>query len=124
MRLRWWITISAALSVLSFAVLYYIVINVWPDPNTILAQPHVLFLAFTFMGLTTATVPITAYLNYRFAKSDWLERDKIRLLRQGLWVGLLGVLLAYIQLLRALNWAIGAVLLGVFIFVELFFLTR
>jgi hypothetical protein len=63
-------------------------------------------------------------MNYRFAKPDWLKRDRTRLFRQGAWVGLLGVLLAYLQLIRALNWATALVLVGVFIFIEAFLLTR
>jgi hypothetical protein len=46
------------------------------------------------------------------------------LIRQGAWVGILGILLAYLQLIKALNWTIVAVLVGVFLLIETFFLTR
>jgi hypothetical protein len=95
-----------------------------PDPDTSFAKPLLLFLTFMFLGLSAGTVSVSAYLNHRFAKPGWFERDKIRLVRQGVWVGLFGVLLAYIQVIRALNWTITAVLVGVFILVETFFLTR
>ncbi|MCB0208924.1 MAG: hypothetical protein KDJ52_06330 [Anaerolineae bacterium] len=124
MRLKWWILCSLLLAVASFLFLYYIIHNIWPNPTSLFAPPQLLLLSSMFMGLSSATVPVTAYLNYRFAKPDWYSRDKSRLLRQGAWVGLLGVLLAYIQLLRAFNWAVAVVLVGVFIFIELFFLTR
>lgn len=124
MRLKWWILISIILSIASFWQLYYILTNVWPDPNSLFAPPQLLVLSLMFTGLTLAAVPVTAYLNHRFAEPDWPTRDKSRLLRQGAWVGLIGVLLAYIQLLRAFNWAVAVVLVGVFIFIELFFLTR
>lgn len=124
MRLKWWIICSIVLSVACFLFMHYIRTNIWPNPNSLFAPPQLLMLSTLFMGLASATVPVTAYLNYRFAKPDWYTRDKSRLLRQGSWVGLLGVLLAYIQLLRAFNWAVAFVLVGVFIFIELFFLTR
>lgn len=70
------------------------------------------------------TIPISAIFNHRFARAGWLERDKTRLIRQGTWVGFFTILVAYLQLLRALNWTIVAVLAGVFILIETFFLTR
>ncbi len=124
MRQRWWILISVAVAGLSLLALYYIVNYVWPKPYTIFAGPQLLFLTFTFLGLSAGTVPIAAYLNQRFAKPGWFEQDKIRLARQGTWVGLFGVLLAYLQLIRALNWTIVIVLAGVFVLIETFFLTR
>jgi hypothetical protein len=124
MRPRWWVLISIVIAGLSFSALYYIVNNLWPNPDTILAQPQLLLFISLFFGLSGATIPVAAYFNHRFAKPGWLERDKTRLIRQGTWVGLLGILLAYLQLIRALNWAIAAVLAGVFILIETFFVTR
>jgi hypothetical protein len=124
MRLRWWVLISILLASFSFSVLYYVYTNLKPYPNVILAGPQLLFFGFMFLGLGASTVPVTAYMNYRFAKPGWGERDKGRLLREGIWVGLFGVLLAYLQLVRSLNWTIGLVLACVFILIETFFLTR
>jgi hypothetical protein len=124
MRPRWWTLLSILIAVLSFSALYYIVNHLWPNPDTVFAQPQLLFLTFLFFGLGAMTVPITVYFNHRFAKPGWLERDKTRLLRQGAWVGFFGILLAYLQLIRALNWTIVAVLAGVFILIETFFITR
>jgi hypothetical protein len=124
MRQRWWIVISITLAGLSGLALYYIINNVWPDPNQLVALPQLLFLLFVFLGLSASVVPITAYLNHRFAKPDWYQRDRGRLVRQGAWVGLFGVVLAYLQLIRALNWTIAAVLAGVLSLIETFFLTR
>lgn len=109
---------------LSFTGLYYVVSNLWPNPDTLLAQPQILLFAFLFFGLGSITIPLTVYFNHRFARPGWLERDKTRLIRQGAWVGFLGILLAYLQLIRALNWTIAAVLVGVFILIETFFITR
>ena len=124
MQLRWWVLISLGLATASFAALYYLVVNVWPTPNTLLALPQLLFFTFMFIGLGSATIPATAYLNYRFARSDWFERDGSRLIRQGTWVGLLGVILAYLQFIRALNLVIAVFLMAAFIIIELLFLTR
>jgi hypothetical protein len=123
-RLRWWILLSSLAAIASFFMLYYIVTQLWPAPDTIWARPQLLFLVFMFLGLSTGAVPVTAYMNYRFARPDWFHRDRTRLFRQGVWVGFLGVLLAYLQLIRALNWATILVLVGVFIFIEAFLLTR
>jgi hypothetical protein len=82
-----------------------------------------------FLGLLAVTigglaVPVAAYLNYRFARSDWQKQDPRRLLRQGAWVGLLFALFAWLQKEDALNWTIAAVIAGVFALLEAFFLTR
>ena len=124
MRLRWVVLLAMTLAGVSFATLYYIVITIWPDPNTLLSTPLLLFFALMFVGLTSATVPASVYLNYRFAKTGWRDRDRSRLLRQGIWVGLFGVVLAYLQLIRSLNFMIGFFLLAAFVLIELFFLTR
>jgi hypothetical protein len=124
MRPHWWVVISFIIAIFSFAYLYHIVSSVWPNPETGLDQPQLLLFIFMFVGMAALTIPISAYLNHRFAQPGWPERDKPRLLRQGGWVGLFVVLLAYLQLLRALNWTIVVVLAGVFILIETFFLTR
>lgn len=124
MRLRWWVLLSTILAILSFLVLRYVVTHLWPNPGTIIAWPQILLFLLMFTGLSAGTVPVTAYMNYRFAKPGWVERDKGRLLRQGVWVGFLGVVMAYLQLIRGLNWTIAAVLICVFILIEAFFLTR
>ena len=124
MRLRWWVLLSTLLALVSFFLLRYVVTHIWPNGDAVFAGPQILFLLLMFVGLSAGTVPAAAYLNYRFAKLGWLERDKNRLLRQGTWVGSLGVVLAYLLLIRALNWTIAAVLVCVFILIEIFFLTR
>ena len=124
MHRKWWILISLFIVCLSFLALYYIVNFLWPNPHTVFARPQLFLLVFIFLGLSSGTIPIAVFLNDRFAKSDWLERDKFRLFRQGLWVGVFGVLLVYLQLIRALGWTIVMVLAGIFILIEAFLLTR
>lgn len=124
MRLRWVVFQAIILAVVSFSALYYIITTIWPDTSTLLSLPLILVFLLLFVGLSSVTVPVTAYLNYRFAKAGWRDRDRSRLLRQGIWVGLLGVVLAYLQLIRALNLMIGFFVLAAFVLIELFFLTR
>jgi hypothetical protein len=124
MRPKWWVIISIGVAGVSFYSLNYVVNNIWPTPQRIVSQPQLLFLTFTFLGLSASTVPISAFFNQRFAKEGWFDRDKTRLVRQGVWVGLFGVVLLYLQLLRALNWTIVLVLAGVFVLIEIFLLTR
>jgi hypothetical protein len=124
MRQRWWVLGAILVAILCFFCIRYIVNNLWPDPDEILAAPQFLLISFIFVGSGAASIPFTVYLNNRFAKPGWLERDRFRLLREGTWIGSLGVLLAYLQLLKALNWTIATVLTGVFVFIEAFFLTR
>jgi hypothetical protein len=124
MRLRWWVLFSTIFSVISFGLLVYVVIYLWPDPDRMLAFPQLLFFVAWYLFLTTVSITVAAYLNYRFAKPGWLQRDKFRLLRQGTWVGTLGLLLAYLQLVRALSLVVGLVLVAAFFLIELFFLTR
>ena len=124
MRLRWWVLLSIFLASFSFLLLWYFVNNIWPNPDAIFDLPQLLLLLLIFIFLSSVTIPVAAYMKYRFAKPGWQSRDKGRLLRQGAWVGLLGVIMAYLQLIRALNWTIALVLLCVFILIEVFFLTR
>ncbi len=124
MHLKWWVIISLVIAGVSLYSLNYVVTTIWPNPQRIISQPQLLFLTFTFLGLSASTVPISAFFNQRFANEGWFDRDKSRLVRQGVWVGLFGAVLLYLQLLRALNWTIVLVLGGVFILIEIFLLTR
>jgi hypothetical protein len=124
MRLRWWVLFSTMIAVIGGGLLGYLIYTVWPDQSTIFALPQLLFFSGLFITLSSGTIPIVAYLNYRFAAPGWLQLDPVRLLRQGCWVGLLGVLLAYLQLSSALSITVVLILITIFIFVELFILSR
>lgn len=63
--------------------------------------PRWLFYLFWVMGLTGAAVPFVRYLNRRFS-GDHLAPATV-LLRQSLWVGILGGILAWLQISRVLN---------------------
>ena len=124
MKKRWWVLGSIGLTGLSLLSLYYIITTLRPDSDNILARPQLLFFAFIFLGVGSSTVPVTAFLNQRFAKPGWLERDRTRLLRQGVWVGAFLVLLAYLQASNTLTLMVALVLAGVFILIETFLLIR
>ena len=82
------------------------------------------FFGGSVSGVGAGTIPIALYLNQRFAKPGWLERDALRVERQGAWVGMFGAVVAYLQLIRALTLTIALVLAGVIVLIEMFFLTR
>jgi len=124
MRLRWWVFLSAILAILSLGGLYGVVSLLWPEPDSPFALPQVLFFICWFLFLGAVTIPPAAYLNYRFAKAGWLQLDKFRLVRQAAWVGLFGVIVAYLQLVRELSFMMSAILGLAFILIEVFFLTR
>ena len=124
MRPKWWVALSLVVAAISVFSLHYIINNLWPSTQTIFTRPQLLLLTFVFLSLSAGTVPIAAFFNQRFAADDWFKRDKTRLIREGAWVGLFSVILLYLQLLRALNLTIVLVLAGVFILIEIFFLTR
>ncbi|MBN1217628.1 MAG: hypothetical protein JXM69_01770 [Anaerolineae bacterium] len=124
MHQKWWILGSVILAILSFFCLRYVVQTFWPDPEVNFARSQLLLFALMFLGVGASSVPVTVFLNNRFSKPDWLERDRIRLIRQGVWVGLATVLLAYLQLIRTLSWVVAIVVVGVFALIETFFLTR
>jgi len=118
-RLRWWVAIGLLMAGQGGVGLWWIVARVWPDPITELA-----FLGLLAVTLCGLTIPVVTYLNHRFAQRGWQAQDPRRVLRQGAWVGLLGVLFGWLKKEGALNWTIAAVIAGVFALLEAFFLTR
>lgn len=119
MRLRWWAVIGSLGAGLGGVGVWLLVTSVWPDP-----MMEVVFLALLALTLGGLTIPVAAYLNHRFARPGWQAQDPRRLLREGAWVGLLGVLYGWLQKEDALNWTVAAVIAGVFALMEAFFLTR
>lgn len=119
MRLRWWAMLGLLVAGLGGVGLWLIVTHIWPASAIELAVLSLL--GVTLGGLT---IPLFAYLNHRFARRGWQKHDPRRLLREGVWVGLIGALYGWLQKEDALNWTIAAVIAGVFALMEAFFLTR
>ncbi|MFU8827629.1 MAG: hypothetical protein ACNA70_09090 [Brevefilum sp.] len=74
---------------------------------------------FFFLGvvaLTGPAIPITYYLNKRFPSDPPVEGMVI--VRQALWVGVLGSTLAWLQLGRVLTAALALLMTAVFILIE------
>jgi len=138
MQKKWWGIAGLTVAFVNFIGLLYLSTQQCPTDSffnsnkqclvqsfsSIHWQPMAFGFLFLFGFLSGLTVPIALYLNQRFARSCWFEKDNTRLARQALWVGVLGLLMAYLQLMRALNWATLLVLISVFLLIETFILTR
>jgi len=84
---------------------------------------RVAFFVLLFVALTTTFVPLAFYLNGRFAKPE-ATTDPRHPIRQSTLAALFLVVCAWLQMIRALHWIVVALLLGVFILLETFFITR
>jgi hypothetical protein len=119
MRLHWWAILGLLVAGLGGTGLWLMITRVWPGPAI-----ELVLLGLLGVTLGGLTIPLFAYLNYRFARPSWRSQDPRRLLRQGAWVGLIGALYGWLQKEDAFNWTIAAVIAGVFALLEAFFLTR
>jgi hypothetical protein len=112
-----------AIGVLSFGAgsvgIWYLVIHTYP---TELMQA--LFLALLAVALTGLTLPVAGVLNQRFARPNWLRKDPLRLLREGVSVALFGVLCSWLQKEGLLSLTLVLIIGGVLMLTETFFLTR
>jgi hypothetical protein len=79
---------------------------------------RIAFLGLLLVGSGASGVPVTLYLNQRFATLR-RGRDRVRALRQSLWISGFVVLCAWLQMERNLTWAAALVFLGVFALLEL-----
>ena len=112
--------ISVFLAILAWLGLYFLIrFNPKAPPSA-----RSLFFPLSFVALTTTFVPVAFYLNYRFARPKGQVVSNWRPIRQSGWAALFLVLCAWLQMLRALNWIIAALVLAVFSLIEIFILTR
>jgi len=79
---------------------------------------RIAFLALLLVACSASGVPVTLYLNRRFATLNE-RRDQIRALRQSLWISGFVVLCAWLQMEHSLTWAAALIFLGVFALLEL-----
>lgn len=84
---------------------------------------RIAFLALLLVASVASGVPITLYLNKRFATLRQ-RRDQVRALRQSVWIGSFVVLCAWLQMGHGLTWAAALVFLGVFVLLELLCASR
>jgi hypothetical protein len=97
------------LAVASWAGLAYLINNVHAD-----LRGRIAFLGLWSLALGSTAFPVILALHRRFlsAPSTWIA------MRQSAWVGLFGILAAWLQMNRALNVATAAILAGVFVVLE------
>lgn len=78
--------------------------------------PRWLFFFLFVLALSGTALPIVAFLNRRFPSRPPADGNIV--LRQAIWVGIYGSLLAWLQLGRVLNLALIVFLAGGFILIE------
>ena len=83
--------------------------------------PLLVFFVLLFVATWASLVPVTYYLNRRFAgpPANW---SAWRPFRQSLWGASLLVLWAWLQLNRALNWPLAVLLVAIFSLAEVIIL--
>ena len=119
MSLRGWVATGLLATGAGLAGLLYAVTQTEP---TDLMQA--IFLALLSVLLIGLAMSVCAYLNHRLARPNWLRRDPLRLLREGVSVALFGLLCSWLQMERYLSLTIAAVIAGLLVLAEVFFLTR
>ncbi len=90
-------------------------------PVSSLAQ--VLFFAALFCAITSTLMPAIAYLNARFSSVP-PRVHRFRFIRQSSQIGLMVVIIAWLQMLRVLDWTLALIVVGVFALIETFLITR
>jgi hypothetical protein len=83
-----------------------------------------LFFIVLLTGVTSTTMPPIAYLNARFGRSCDQRTFRARFVRQSTWLGLLIVILGWLQMRRILTTTLALILTAVFVLTETFLLTR
>jgi hypothetical protein len=103
--------LAVLLAALGWAGVIYLVGQVHPS-----ARRAVVALLLAWAAALTGTAgPVLLALHRRFLG----EPTAWTVWRQSAWIGLLGLLVAWLQLNRVLNLLVGVILAGVFVVVEL-----
>ena len=83
-----------------------------------------LLFVLLFTSIVCTVMPAVAYLNARFARHKSLRIYRVRFVRQSVFCGLFTVILAWLQMRRALSVTLALILLAVFVLTETFLITR
>ena len=83
-----------------------------------------LFFALLFCAITSTAMLPFAYLNARFGRCRHWRTFLARFVRQSIWLGLLIVVLGWLQMRRILTTVLAMILIAVFVLTETFLLTR
>ena len=85
----------------------------------LLTVPHVfarwMFFLLAVSALSGTAIPFIIFLSKRFGKTP-ISVDV--LMRRAIWVGVIGCILAWLQLGRALTWTIGLLIVSVIVAIE------
>jgi hypothetical protein len=119
MSLRGWVATGVLATGAGLAGLLYAVTQT--EPTDLMQAVFLALLSVLLIGLTMS---VGAYLNHRLARPNWLRRDPLRLLREGVSVALFGVLCSWLQMEGDLSLTIAAIIAGLLVLAEVFFLTR
>jgi hypothetical protein len=79
--------------------------------------PRWLFFFFGVLALSGTTIPLTYFLNRRFPSNP--PAEKFVIIRQAIWVGIFGALLAWLQMGRVLNTGLVIILATAFVMIEI-----
>ena len=74
-----------------------------------------MFFVLGLSALTGTSIPFIVFLSKRFGKNPLSVNV---LMRQAIWVGVIGCILAWLQLGRALTWTIGLLIVSVIVGIE------
>lgn len=83
-----------------------------------------LFFVLLLTGVASTAMPPISYLNARFGRCRDQRTFRARFVRQSVWLGLLIVILGWLQMRRILTTTLAMILTAVFGLLETFILTR
>jgi hypothetical protein len=110
--IRPFLFIGLLLSLFGWAGLVYVIMYTLPTLG-----PRWLFFFFLVMGMSGTSMPVIAFLHLRFP-ADPPSAPRV-VVRQAIWVGIYGGLLAWLQLGRVLDTARAVFLAAGFILIEI-----
>ena len=109
--LRIFLPLSLVLTLIGWVGIWIVISGTLPTLG-----PRWLFFFLGVIALTGPALPIIYYLNQRFPSNP--QVDGMVIVRQALWVGVLGSTLTWLQLGRVLTPALALILAGVFVLIE------
>ncbi len=119
LSLRWLSFYASIIAIIGGLSIQFVLMQIHPSLIS-----GILLFGLIFITAMALVIPPVAYFNHRFAAQDWRAKDPRRLIRQGISGGTLIVAVAYLQLIQALDGMMFIVLGGVFVLMEIFFMTR
>ena len=110
--IRQFLFIGLLLSLFGWGGLVYVIMYTLPTLG-----PRWLFFFFLVMGMSGTSMPVIAFLHLRFPAAPPSAPGVV--VRQAIWVGIYGGLLAWLQLGRVLDTARAVFLAAGFILIEI-----